>query len=373
MAKPPGPPYPAKTAGLGGLPTKTVDIPICAVFLLLFLCGAVSHMFIFQTNRRRGHKFIMSGMLFGFCMARIVTQIMRITWACHPTNVSVAIASQVFVAAGVVLVFVINIIFAQRIFRARHPHLGWHRIAHYSFIGIYVLIVVTLVMLIISVVQSFYTLNAHTKHIDRAITLYGQTLYAIIAFLPIPIVLVSVFILPRAQKRPEKFGSGRWRHKIGILLVSSGLLCLGAAFRVGINYTGGTRPREDPAGYQSKACFYIFNFGVEIVVVLAYVVVRVDKRFWVPDHSHQAGDYMRTDAEKLRGIAGAGAGAVGEKSSSSEEGTGREEGRFRREESKLANIVGPEEEIFDDDHEQAEAVAHQPPVKATERGVGSAV
>ena len=112
------------------------------------------------------------------------------------------------------------------------------------------------------------------------------------------------------------------------------------------------------------------------------MLVRVDKRFWVPDHSHQAGDYMRADAEKLGGTgvrAGAVAG-VGERSSSSEEGrdssgAGRDEGRFRREESKLANMVAPEEEIFDDDHEEAEAeaVAHQLPVKATERGVGRAV
>ena len=53
------------------------------------------------------------------------------------------------------------------------------------------------------------------------------------------------------------------------------------------------RPREDPAWYQSKACFYVFNFVVEIIVIFLYVAVRVDQRFWVPNNSHAAGDYSR--------------------------------------------------------------------------------
>ena len=97
-------PYSPKIAAVGGLPTVGVDVPICSVFLVLFICGAAGNMTIFQLNKRRGHKFLMSGMLFGFCMARIVTQIMRIVWACYPTDVSVAIAATIFVAAGVLIV-----------------------------------------------------------------------------------------------------------------------------------------------------------------------------------------------------------------------------------------------------------------------------
>jgi hypothetical protein len=60
-----GPPYLPTTAGLGGLPTKSLDDPICAVFLALFVMGAVTHMTILQVNLRRKKKFIMSGLLFG--------------------------------------------------------------------------------------------------------------------------------------------------------------------------------------------------------------------------------------------------------------------------------------------------------------------
>ena len=74
---PKGPPYPPMTASLGGVPTVGLDVPICAVFLVLFIIGAVSHMSIFLANKKRSHKFIISGMMFGFNMARIVSCTMR--------------------------------------------------------------------------------------------------------------------------------------------------------------------------------------------------------------------------------------------------------------------------------------------------------
>ena len=292
-------PYPAKTAALGGLPTVGVDVPICSVFLVLFIIGAVAHMTILQTNQRRGHRFLISGMIFGFCMSRIVTMVMRIVWANYPRNVRVAIASNIFVAAGVVLLFVINLLFAQRIIKAAHPNSGWHPLFHYSFIAIYVIIVLSLCALITSVIQSFYTLNLNTKRIDRDIQLYGATFYSVVSFHPI-VLVVGGLLIPR-KTRVEKFGSGRFRHKIAILLLASVLLCAGATFRAAVNYAGGKRPRTNPANYQNKACFYIFNFTVEILVVYLYVLVRVDKRFFVPNGSHGPGDYSRkleSDFEK---------------------------------------------------------------------------
>lgn len=96
-------------------------------------------------------------------------------------------------------------------------------------------------------------------------------------------------MIPR-KTRVEKFGSGRFRSKIYILLLSTALLALGATFRVGINYKS-RRPLNNPAWYHSKACFYTFNFTVELLVIILYVIVRVDTRFFVPNGSRQAGDY----------------------------------------------------------------------------------
>ena len=289
-------------------------------------------MTILQINQKRGHKFLLSGMLFGFCMSRIVTMVVRIAWITHITNVRLAIAASVFVAAGVVLLFVANLLFAQRILRSCHPNIGWHPVFHYAFIGIYVMIVVTLIMIITAVIQNSYTLNHNTKRIDRDILLYGQTFYSLISFLPIPLVIGGL-IIPRTTRR-EKFGHGRFTTKVAILLFATFLLCLGASYRAGVNYAGGERPLSKPAAYQSKACFYIFNFTVEIIVVLLYVVVRVDKRFYVPDHSKKPGDYSRGDFYTRRGqeIANKGAG----------EGT-------------IGNMIAPEEEVFD--NESPEEVA----------------
>lgn len=58
-------PYPPQTWSLGGTPEVSVDVPVTAVFLVLYVCGAATHMAIFQLNKRRGKKFLFSAMLFG--------------------------------------------------------------------------------------------------------------------------------------------------------------------------------------------------------------------------------------------------------------------------------------------------------------------
>ena len=317
-------PYAPTTAGLGGSPTKTLDDPITAVFLFLFLLGAIAHMTILQINQRRGKKFLMSGMLFGFCMARITACVMRLVWSTHLTNVSIAIAAQVFVAAGVILLFVINLIFAQRILRASHPHWAWAKWFSWAFKLYYISIVVALAALITCTVQSFYTLSHNTRRIDRDVQLFGSTYFAVAAFLPIPLVFLRV-ILPKKQEHVEKFGEGRFRTKIRILLFSSVILTLGAAFRAGTAYL--PRPRNDPAWYHSKVCFYLFDFTVEIIVVFLYVVLRVDKRFHVPNGSHAPGDYSGKN--------------IGS------------EGPERR--TSWADRVMDEEQVFDNENESEEA------------------
>jgi len=223
-----------------------------------------------------------------------MTCIMRLAWSTHLTSVPIAIAAQVFVSAGVILLFIINLIFAQRIVRASHPHWAWAEWFSMAFKLYYVSIAVMLAALITCTVQSFYTLSHNTRRIDRDVQLVGATYFAVAGILPIPLIFLRV-ILPR-ETRVEKFGEGRFRSKIRILVFSSLILALGAAFRAGIAYV--PRPRNDPAWYHSKACFYVFNFTIEIIVVFLYVIIRVDRRFIIPDGSHGPGDYSagRTDA-----------------------------------------------------------------------------
>jgi hypothetical protein len=224
----------------------------------------------------------------GFCMCRIVTMVLRITWACYQHNVRLAIAAAIFVQAGTLLLYVVNLVFAQRIIRAQHPRLGWHRLTHVLGRLLILAIILTLALLIASVVQQSYTLNTNTHRIDRDLQLYGSTFYAVVAFLPIPLVGIGILI-PR-RIRTEKFGKGRFRYKISILLLASTLCTIRAAFGAGINWPTPTPMRAPEPWYLSKACFYGFYFTPEVLVAALYALVRVDRRFHIPNGVH--GSYM---------------------------------------------------------------------------------
>ncbi|EUC39492.1 hypothetical protein COCMIDRAFT_41962 [Bipolaris oryzae ATCC 44560] len=276
---------------LGGIPKKNVDIPVTVVFLFLYIIGAATHMTIFQYNKRRGHKFLFNGALFGFCMTRITTCTIRIASISLPANIHLAIAAQIFVAAGILLIFVINLLWSQRILRAYHP-LGWHPFIGYMLTAIYVVIVLTLVMLITSIVQSFYTLHPRTHQIDRDIQLYGSTFFAIISFLPIPLVAIAL-ILGKASsgRKVEKFGQGRHRTKIAVLLLGATLCCLGASYRAGTLWLHPVSMHEPEPARFYRGWFYFMNFGLEILIIYMYAIMRVDLRFWIPDGAKGPGSY----------------------------------------------------------------------------------
>ena len=220
-------------------------------------------------------------------MARITTCVMRLVWSTHANNLRVAIAAQIFVNAGVIIIIIINLIFAQRILRAYHPTVGWSKATSLLFNIFYLTVILLLAALITSIVQQIYTLSNNTHRIDFDIQHVGSTYFAVAAFMPIPIVIIGLLVPKRV--RIEKFGIGRFRTKIRILLTSSALITLGAAFRAGIGYV--PRPVNNPAWYHSKACFYIFTFTLEIIVVFFYASARIDRRFHVPDGASGPGQY----------------------------------------------------------------------------------
>jgi hypothetical protein len=234
-------------------------------------------------------------------MARTVTCILRIASICKPHNIRLAIAASIFVAAGVLLIFIINILFALRLLRAAHPNFGWNRTVSLIFKLIYVCIGLTLAIVITGTVQTFYTLRPRTRQIDRSLQLYGATFLAIISFLPIPMVVIGILV-PR-KIRLDKFGHGRYRTKVIVLLIASVSVCLGAAFRCGTAWKRPV-PRTQPLpDYYSRACFYVFNFVVEVIVVYLYAILRVDLRFHIPDGakghgSYAAGQKQDEDQEK---------------------------------------------------------------------------
>lgn len=153
-----------------------------------------------------------------------------------------------------------------------------------------------LAMVITATVQSFYTLNPDVKRIDRDLQMTATTYFLFISFLPIVLVVFGL-IVPR-KTRVEKFGSGRWRSKLAILLTSAFLLCLGATFRSATMYKN-PRPLNNPAWYDARWCFYFFNFVIEIIVIYLYLLVRVDRRFFIPNGSKGPGDYSTEQTQQL--------------------------------------------------------------------------
>lgn len=81
------------------------------------------------------------------------------------------------------------------------------------------------------------------------------------------------------------------RTKVRLVLFTSLLLALGAGFRAGVAYM--VRPATNPAWFHHKACFYLFNFAIEIIVVYSYALLRFDHRFHIPNGSSRPGDYSQ--------------------------------------------------------------------------------
>ena len=284
-------------------------------------------MLVFQLNLRRGHKFIFSVLLFGFSMARISALVMRLVWSTHPTDASIAIAANVFNAAGVLLLFLVNLMFAQRVLRAYHPAVGWQQPVRWAFRALYGSVVALLIMVVTASVYLVFTLDPVARGQVRNVQLFAGVYLAVLAFLPIPIVLVSRLAASGWRLRgrraaaaanntadeeansnddgekshqntrknaglvKDKFGSGRFRVKIALLLTSSALLSLGAAFRAGIAFV--PRPITDPAWYHHRAAYYCFNYVLELIVVYMYGIARFDRRFHVPNGSSGPGDYSK--------------------------------------------------------------------------------
>lgn len=94
------PPDPAQGGFPGGNPPNTtVDLPLTIFFLLLFIGGAATHISIYRANAKRGHKFLLSDLMFDFCMVRTVTCIFRIIWVFVHAR-GVVLAAQIFFNGG---------------------------------------------------------------------------------------------------------------------------------------------------------------------------------------------------------------------------------------------------------------------------------
>ncbi|KUJ15365.1 uncharacterized protein LY89DRAFT_619257 [Mollisia scopiformis] len=283
-------PFAPQEAILGGIPTTSLDLPLSAVFLVLFLIGAATHFSIHEYNGKRSHKFHLSDAVFDFCMVRTVTMTMRIVWAFRPSNNSVVLAALIFENAGVVVLFAVNVIFTQRIIRALNPNLGWHPIFSGFITAIIISVPMIIVWNIVNLTVEFFTLNAHSIKVVKDLLLFGSCWTLFLSLFPI---LFVGFLAPSNPlgNKIENFGLGSFMSKVVILISASALLFVGAVVRLVAAVQ--VHPKDAPGPIDSKLVFYLTGFTLEIIVIYMYAISRIDLRFWVPNGSSQPGDYLK--------------------------------------------------------------------------------
>ncbi|KAH7166441.1 hypothetical protein EDB81DRAFT_681255 [Dactylonectria macrodidyma] len=277
-------------AVVGGVPTVSLDVPILSVLIALFAAGSATNIALYSRNRKRGHKFLMSLFLHGFCIVRVLTCSMRIAWATQPTNKDLAIAAQVFNNAGIIIIYIFNLIFSQRILRALQPGLGWHPALGVAFKAFYGCIVACLIMGITALILIVTSTNPSTLSACHDIQMFSVTFLLIMTILPL-FVLAAAYLLPD-HKDKETFGHGPMSTKVLIVIISTCLSIIIAGYKAGTAWD--PRPLSNPGWFDEKPAYYVFGFTLEVIVLWMLILSRIDLRFHVPNGSKGPGDYSQT-------------------------------------------------------------------------------
>ncbi|KAF2258317.1 hypothetical protein CC78DRAFT_526520 [Lojkania enalia] len=246
--------YPPANATPGQRPSVSQDIAPSTDFPALYITPAPRHQFIFQRNRIRGHKSLMSWAMFGFAMAQLGTMILRIARATRPDSGSVAPAASLSAFLGAPVIYVVVLILAMRVFRGVSLRLGWNawlgrgiRITH----GL--LLIVTLVVVPFGMVTGFtrsgpdqnYPTSAPgpQKPASHSSTCSHQSS---------PSFPYSSH--PQQTAPPENFGTGSIQSKLiilGIILLFTKFI---SGFRVGVIWAP-YRPLSQLTWCNSRAAF----------------------------------------------------------------------------------------------------------------------
>ena len=285
------------TAQIGGTSDNTIDVPVSSVFLAIFVLLAAGHMALLQINNRRKHKFLFNGMLFGFCMSRIMATMFRIIWAKRPTNADIALVAAVFLNAGILLIYIINNLLAWRMVRSAVPTVGWHpvlRVVNKVMLWVVLGMIIPLIVIIVLRVKS--PLTPHVGTASTVVSRLAQTYFLVLAVEPA--FLLGYAAWKGRHGQPDPFGKGSWNTKVIILAISITLAIIEAGFRCGTTWAPAPLA-SDPAWWDSKAAFYCFNFMIDILIISLLLIGRIDRRFHVPNKCDGPMDYSTKETAAL--------------------------------------------------------------------------
>jgi hypothetical protein len=226
-------------------------------------------------------------------MCRLATLSLRLAWSLRPTDVRLGLAASIFVSAGTVLLYIVNLVFTMRIVGYYHPRIGASAAFRIFARVVLVMILITLALAIITVCQAAYTLNASTHDIDRKIQLYAITFNAGIAALPLVAVPLA-FIFGHRPPSRSKLGPTSARRRIMLVLLAALLLTLRAAWICGTIWLPPASIQDPMRWYLSKQVFYTLVLLPELMVVYIWALGRVDRWFHVNSNGNFGGSPMES-------------------------------------------------------------------------------
>ncbi|KAK9491632.1 hypothetical protein V1508DRAFT_421474 [Lipomyces doorenjongii] len=319
-----------RPAVFGDYPLRKDDIAGSVVCIVCFFVLAVTNMTIFRRNLARGHKFVPSGAMFGLCMARIVTFSMRLAYTTHPSNVNISIAASIFIAAGVVILFVLNVVFSQRVFTAQHPSLAYVGSLFFNIMKMYYIsIIAFLIVLIVSTGVFYHTNSTVMKGISQ-FRKVAMVYFTLAAFMPI-LIVTAAYAIPRSER--DKTWPVHYAHWVGkysgvyspdprnmpsatdfyseirdgdnrtpvhvippsdrgarevslaLIIVPSVILTFATAVRAASSFV--TAEEIFKPWFDYRVTMYLCIALTEISVEITWIIGRVDLRFYIPDNDKQ--------------------------------------------------------------------------------------
>ncbi|KAH6672686.1 hypothetical protein F5X68DRAFT_214836 [Plectosphaerella plurivora] len=297
-----GPPYLAPVAMPGLVPTKSTDIPIASILLVFFVGFLISNILIMRQNNRAKTPFAFTVLLIVYSVLRTAGMSLRIAYASITNDVNLTIAAMVLANAGGILIFILNLLVMPRLVRAfwgpeRTDAVAWRKkLSTLPFMIPIPLVPIFLLVVVNVLILSFFTTDPDVRRHCQTAQKVALVTFTVVAFVPVlPSLAIAIL---GSSKAPQDLavrhrrgvvgtildpapGFGSVRGNALLILFGSSLVTLGSSIRAA-GLLLPPRMANDPAWYHKRAAYYIFTFAVEILVVLAYIVFRLDRRFQEP-------------------------------------------------------------------------------------------
>lgn len=326
----------------GDYPTSD-DIAPSAIFTAIFAIFFIAHSYVFLKNMSRGHKFWLSIGFAFYTLMRVVGFAMRISWADDIQRLRVGMASEVFIIVPIVLLASFNLVLAQRIFTWRHPHIGSKNWFWACMIIVYTVVTGVVVMAILgALIPYIYFLSEHHYTMCKQVVRAAAVLCVLYSVLAINLVVGAFLIKPTpksdkiwtyqpwwiesfglfyyvkknaCQKAEETFAlrepsaedavriipstihyhntlekvqsvtskKGTLTHNtsIAIIALTTIILLISSIFRCVSTFIDQTYANQ--SWIFDKTVMYIMFGALETIINLAYLIGRVDLRFYRPD------------------------------------------------------------------------------------------